>query len=256
MEPDGPGWARRGFRRPTSWWSRPGRRRARDALGRGGGSYDRALARVPMIVWCSPCCTTASAPVVPAEPHDRPVTAVATPRRGLTGSRDPASGGAAGDLDVLLLVGAVVLLVAIAAVRLSVGSGLPSLLLYLGLGLLLGEDAIGLKFDDKELAQALGFAALVVILAEGGLTTPWRTIRPVVPAAAALATIGTAVSVPSPAARPTCCSTSTGARPSSSARSWRPPTRPPSSRCCAGCRCRPGSAVCWKRSPGSTTRPS
>jgi potassium/hydrogen antiporter len=88
-----------------------------------------------------------------------------------------------------------VLLVSIAAVRLSVGTGLPSLLLYLGLGLLLGEDALGLEFDDAELAQALGFAALVVILAEGGLTTSWRTIRPVVPAAAALATIGTAVSV-------------------------------------------------------------
>ena len=59
--------------------------------------------------------------------------------------------------------------------RLSVGTGLPSLLLYLGLGLLLGEDALGLEFDDAELAQALGYAALVVILAEGGLTTPWET---------------------------------------------------------------------------------
>jgi len=98
-------------------------------------------------------------------------------------------------LDVLLLVGAVVLLVAIAAVRLSVGSGLPSLLLYLGLGLLLGQDAIGVEFNDREVAQALGFAALVVILAEGGLTTHWDTIRPVVPAAAALSTVGTAISV-------------------------------------------------------------
>jgi cell volume regulation protein A len=98
-------------------------------------------------------------------------------------------------LDLLLLVGAAVLLVAIAAVRLSVGSGLPTLLLYLGLGLLMGQDALGLHFNDKELAQALGFAALVVILAEGGLTTPWESIRPVVPAAAALSTIGTAVSV-------------------------------------------------------------
>jgi len=76
-------------------------------------------------------------------------------------------------LDVLLLVGAVVLLVAIAAVRLSVGSGFPSLLLYLGLGLLLGENGVGrLHFDNQEMAKALGFAALVVILAEGGLTTP------------------------------------------------------------------------------------
>ena len=99
------------------------------------------------------------------------------------------------DLDLVLLVGSVVLLVAIAAVRLAVGSGLPTLLLYLGLGLLLGEDALGFDFDDAELARALGYAALVLILAEGGLTTRWRSIRPVVPAAAALATVGTAVSV-------------------------------------------------------------
>jgi len=99
------------------------------------------------------------------------------------------------DLDLALLVGSVVLLVAIAAVRLAVGSGLPTLLLYLGLGLLLGEDALGFDFDDAELARALGYAALVLILAEGGLTTSWRSIRPVVPAAAVLATLGTAVSV-------------------------------------------------------------
>jgi cell volume regulation protein A len=99
------------------------------------------------------------------------------------------------ELDVFLLVGALVLLVSIAAVRLAVGSGLPTLLLYLGLGLVLGENALGLEFDDATLARSLGYAALVVILAEGGLTTPWQSIRSVVPAAAALATIGTAVSV-------------------------------------------------------------
>jgi len=98
-------------------------------------------------------------------------------------------------LDQLLLVGSAVLLVAIVAVRLSVGIGLPTLLLYLGLGALLGENALGIDFDDARLAQALGYAALVVILAEGGLTTSWRGIREAVPAAAALATVGTAVSV-------------------------------------------------------------
>ena len=87
------------------------------------------------------------------------------------------------ELDLLLLLGSVVLLVAIAAVRLAVGSGLPTLLLYLGLGLLLGEDALGVEFDDAQLARSLGYAALVLILAEGGLTTSWRDIRPTVPAA-------------------------------------------------------------------------
>jgi cell volume regulation protein A len=99
------------------------------------------------------------------------------------------------DLDLMLLLGAVVLLVSIAAVRLAVGSGLPTLLLYLGLGLVLGENVLGLEFDDATLARSLGYAALVVILAEGGLTTPWDGIKSAVPAAASLATMGTAVSV-------------------------------------------------------------
>ena len=100
-----------------------------------------------------------------------------------------------GHLDTILLVAAAILLVAIAAVRLSVGTGLPSLLLYVGLGLLLGQAVFGLRLPDLGLAQQLGYAALVVILAEGGLTTPWERIRSTVPLAAALATVGVAVSV-------------------------------------------------------------
>ncbi|RJK97843.1 potassium/proton antiporter [Vallicoccus soli] len=99
------------------------------------------------------------------------------------------------DLGPVLLVAACVLLLAVLAVRLSVRSGLPSLLLYVGLGLLLGEDVLGLDFDDAELTGVLGYAALAVILAEGGLTTSWRSIRPAVPAAAVLATVGSLVSV-------------------------------------------------------------
>jgi len=98
-------------------------------------------------------------------------------------------------LNQVLLIGASVLLVAIVAVRLSTRTGLPSLLLYVGLGLLLGEDAIGIRFSSEELAQTLGYAALVIILAEGGLTTSWPMIRRAIPVAAALATVGVAVSV-------------------------------------------------------------
>lgn len=54
-------------------------------LGRGGGSYDRALARVgeqvPVIALLY---DGELLPEVPAEPHDRPVRAVATPTRGIT----------------------------------------------------------------------------------------------------------------------------------------------------------------------------
>ncbi len=98
-------------------------------------------------------------------------------------------------LDQILLVGTGVLLLAILAVRLSVGVGLPSLLVYLLIGVALGESGLGIAFENAELAHALGFAALILILAEGGLTTPWTEIRPVMRLGVSLATIGVTVSV-------------------------------------------------------------
>jgi potassium/hydrogen antiporter len=99
------------------------------------------------------------------------------------------------EFDGVLLAGAAVLLSAILAVRLSVRAGFPSLLVYLGLGVLLGESVIGVQFDDPEVAQTLGFAALMLILAEGGLTTKWAEIRPAMGAGLLLATVGVAASV-------------------------------------------------------------
>jgi cell volume regulation protein A len=98
-------------------------------------------------------------------------------------------------MESVLLVGAGVMLIAILAVRISVRAGLPSLLIYLAMGVLLGEAGLGIDFEDANVAHALGFAALVVILAEGGLTTHWPDIRPSMPTGAALATLGVAVSV-------------------------------------------------------------
>ncbi|MCW2760680.1 MAG: potassium/proton antiporter, family [Marmoricola sp.] len=98
-------------------------------------------------------------------------------------------------LDQVLLVGSGVLLLAILAVRISVGVGLPSLLIYLLMGVAMGSSGLGLDFDNAKVAHALGFAALIVILAEGGLTTPWQEIRPVMRLGVSLATIGVAVSV-------------------------------------------------------------
>jgi NhaP-type Na+/H+ and K+/H+ antiporter len=98
-------------------------------------------------------------------------------------------------LDLWLLIGSAVIITAIVAVRLAHRTGLPSLLLYLALGLLLGESGAGIKFDNAQLAETLGLAALVLILAEGGLTTRWPTVRAGVPIALSLATVGTAVSI-------------------------------------------------------------
>src|SRR5690349_12599929 len=61
--------------------------------------------------------------------------------------------------------------------------------------MVIGEDGLGLRFNDPDLVRALGFGALVVILAEGGLTTRWNDIKPSIGIAAVLATLGIAVSV-------------------------------------------------------------
>ncbi len=98
-------------------------------------------------------------------------------------------------MTVALLVGAAVVVAAVAAVRVSSRLGLPTLLVYLGLGLLLGESGAGIEFEDARLAHDLGFAALVVILIEGGLTTRWADLRRALPRAGALSTVGVAVSV-------------------------------------------------------------
>jgi cell volume regulation protein A len=95
-------------------------------------------------------------------------------------------------LDRVLLIGATILVLAFVGVRLSAGVGVPSLLAYLGIGVVLGSTV--LWFDDADLAHALGFAALAIILAEGGLTTRWSSVRAAMPLGVSLATVGVLVS--------------------------------------------------------------
>lgn len=99
------------------------------------------------------------------------------------------------ELNTVLLAAAAVLLAGVAAVRISTRAGLPSLLFYLAIGLLIGEAGLGVGFEDANLTQVLGTMALAVILAEGGFTTQWHVIRPVVGLASVLATVGVAISV-------------------------------------------------------------
>lgn len=99
----------------------------------------------------------------------------------------------AADLDLILLAGAGIVIAAIAAARVSHGVGLPGLLVFLALGLGLGESGAGIRFDDAGLAETLGLCALIVILAEGGLTTDLATVRSGAAPALALATVGVAV---------------------------------------------------------------
>ena len=79
--------------------------------------------------------------------------------------------------------------------RLGLRLGVPGLLVFLALGMAIGEAGLGLRFNDAALTRDLGLVALVVILAEGGLTTRLSTIRPVLVVSTVLATAGVLVSV-------------------------------------------------------------
>ena len=93
----------------------------------------------------------------------------------------------------MLAVGGV--LAASVAVALGAAkSGLPALVAFLGLGMLLGSDGPGgIHFDDAQLAREVGVVALAAILYEGGLSTSWRRLREVTPPALLLSTVGVVV---------------------------------------------------------------
>ncbi|BBY94809.1 putative Na(+)/H(+) antiporter [Mycobacterium gallinarum] len=98
-------------------------------------------------------------------------------------------------LYLMLLAGGLVLLASIVATRAASRVGLPSLLLFLGVGVIVGEDGLGLQFDNYLLADHLGTVALAIILVEGGLTTRFSDVRKVLAPAGALATVGVGVSM-------------------------------------------------------------
>jgi cell volume regulation protein A len=88
----------------------------------------------------------------------------------------------------VLLAGALV--ASVIATRLR----LPGLLLFLGIGIAVGSDGLGLvAFNDYEEAQRVGVVALSLILFEGGLTSGFREVRGVLRPALSLAFLGTAI---------------------------------------------------------------
>jgi cell volume regulation protein A len=93
----------------------------------------------------------------------------------------------------LILVAGALLAAGVAASMVAARLRLPALVLFLGLGMLIGSDGLGwIYFDGYALARRLGTVALVMILFEGGLATGLPALRPVLRGATSLAIVGTA----------------------------------------------------------------
>lgn len=99
----------------------------------------------------------------------------------------------------VLLIGSLLLLISILAGKTSYKFGVPTLILFLSVGMLAGSEGIGgIAFDDPQLAQFIGIVSLNFILFSGGLDTSWKSIKPVLWQGISLSTLGvlfTALSV-------------------------------------------------------------
>ena len=94
----------------------------------------------------------------------------------------------------LILIAGLLLATGLLAAKVADRVRVPGLLLFLGLGMLLGSEGVGgIEFENYDLAQTLGTIGLILILFEGGLTAGWGEIRPVLGTAVSLATIGTVI---------------------------------------------------------------
>ncbi|MDR1848332.1 MAG: potassium/proton antiporter [Bacteroidales bacterium] len=94
------------------------------------------------------------------------------------------------NIDLLLLVGSVLLFASLRAVKASFKFGIPTLLLFLIVGMLAGSEGAGVKFDDPLAAQVIGTIALNIILFSGGMDTKYEEIKPIMFQGIILSTVG------------------------------------------------------------------
>lgn len=94
-------------------------------------------------------------------------------------------------IENILLIGSLLLFISIIAGKTSYRFGVPTLILFLFIGMLAGSEGLGgIYFDDPKLAQFIGIVSLNFILFSGGLDTNWKAIKPVLKEGVVLSTLG------------------------------------------------------------------
>lgn len=92
--------------------------------------------------------------------------------------------------ESILLIVSVILFASIFAGKAGFRFGLPSLLIFLGVGMLFGSDGLGIQFSNSGLAQFIGMLALTIILFSGGMDTKYKDVKPIATQGVVLATVG------------------------------------------------------------------
>jgi potassium/hydrogen antiporter len=91
----------------------------------------------------------------------------------------------------IMFAGSILLISSILASKTSFKLGIPTLILFLVIGMLAGSEGIGkIYFNDPHIAEILGVLALNFILFSGGMDTKWESVKPIVWRGVALSTLG------------------------------------------------------------------
>ena len=91
----------------------------------------------------------------------------------------------------MILIGGAILLLCVSSSKLLYRFGVPTLLIFLLLGMLFGSDGlVGIRFEDFEMTRQLCSAALIFIMFFGGFGTSWKAARPVIGPSLVLSTLG------------------------------------------------------------------
>ncbi len=93
-------------------------------------------------------------------------------------------------IENIVLVGSLLLFVSIIAGKTGYRFGVPTLVLFLIVGMLFGHDGLGLEFSSPKAAQLVGVLGLNIILFSGGMDTKFSEIKPILPQGIILATLG------------------------------------------------------------------
>ncbi len=96
-------------------------------------------------------------------------------------------------MEILLGIGLILLICGLTS-KVLYRYGIPTLMIFLAIGMLMGSDGIGgIYFDDSRLAQTLCNFGLIFIMFSGGFGTNWKTAKPVAFSSGILATLGVAL---------------------------------------------------------------
>ncbi|MGE5382099.1 MAG: potassium/proton antiporter [Omnitrophica WOR_2 bacterium] len=94
----------------------------------------------------------------------------------------------------LILLAAILLFLSILASKTSGRLGVPSLIIFLFVGMIAGVDGIGkIPFNDFNAIQKLGTLALIFILFSGGMDTKMESVAPIIWKGVVLATVGVVI---------------------------------------------------------------